>query len=186
MAVFQSFTPGHIVVRTTSPQPNLSANIKSAIAAVDATLPPTRFISMEQLLAQSIAQQRFNMLLIGLFAALGLLLAAVGIYGVMSYAVAQRTNEIGLRLALGAQARDVLRLVLRQGLNLALLGTVIGLAGAAALTRLLKNLVFGISATDPLTFAAVAALLLLVALLACYLPARRATKVDPLVALRYE
>lgn len=186
LAVIQSFTPAHFVIKTTVEPHSLSPALKRELAALDAGLPLTRFRTMEEMTARSIAQQRFNMLLVGLFALLGLVLAAVGIYGVMSYTVAQRTNEIGLRIALGAQTRDVIRLVLKQGLGLALLGAVFGLLGALSLTRLLKSFLFGVTATDPLTFAGVAALLVLVALLACYLPARRAARVDPLVALRYE
>jgi ABC-type antimicrobial peptide transport system permease subunit len=141
---------------------------------------------MEEVTARSIAPQRFNMLLVGLFAWLGLLLAAVGIYGVISYVVAQRTNEIGLRIALGAQAKDVIMLILRRGLALAFSGVVLGLVAAFILTRLIKNFLYSVSATDPVTFVFISLLLIGVALLACYLPARRAAKTDPMVALRYE
>jgi len=186
MAVVRAFTPAYFTVRTTTAPLSLVAAIKREIAALDATLGLAQISSMEEITARSIATQRFNMLLVGLFAALGMALASVGIYGVMSYSVAQRTNEIGLRIALGAQARDVLRLVLGQGLALALLGAALGLAGAYGLTRLMKSLLFGVNATDPLTFAAAPLLLVAVALLACWIPARRATKVDPMIALRCE
>jgi putative ABC transport system permease protein len=141
---------------------------------------------MENLLAESVASRRFSMLLLGLFAAVALVLAAVGLYGVLSYAVTQRTHELGVRLALGAQAADLYKLVLRQGLALVLGGVGLGLAGAFALTRVLADLLFEVRARDPLTFALVPVLLAAIALLACWLPARRATKLDPLEALRRE
>jgi putative ABC transport system permease protein len=141
---------------------------------------------MEQRLAFATAQPRFRTTLIMLFATLALILACVGIYGVISYSVAQRTHEIGVRVALGAQARDILRLVVQQGLKLTLAGVGCGLLGSLALTRLMEKLLFGVSATDPLTFIVIVLLLSFVALLASYVPARRGTKVDPMIALRCE
>jgi len=141
---------------------------------------------MEEVLSRSIAQERFNVSLLGLFATIGLILAAIGIYGVMSYAVTQRTHEFGLRIALGAQMKDVLRLVIGNGMTLALIGVAIGLAGSFALTRLMTSLLFGVTPIDAPTFVTVSILLLAVALVACYIPARRAMKVNPLIALRYE
>jgi putative ABC transport system permease protein len=141
---------------------------------------------MDELMAVSLAQQRFNMSLLGLFAALALVLAAVGIYGLMSYAVTQRTHEIGIRVAIGAQRRDVLGLVVTEGTKLALLGIVVGVAFALVLTRFMTSLLFEVAPTDPTTFFGVAILLALTGLLACYIPARRAMRVDPMVALRYE
>ena len=141
---------------------------------------------MTKLVTDSVARRRFNALLTGLFAIVALLLASVGIFGVLNYSVAQRTQEIGLRVALGAQTRDVLRLVLGQGVRLILFGLALGLAVSFALTRVLAVMLFGVTPTDPLTFVGVSLLLTSVALLACYIPARRATKVNPLVALRYE
>jgi putative ABC transport system permease protein len=142
--------------------------------------------SMEQLFAKSLSRARFSMMLLSIFAALALVLAAVGIYGVMAYGVARRTREIGVRLALGAQPRDVLGMVLTGGGKLAASGLAVGLVGSLALHYFLRSQLYGVSSTDPATYAMVAALLGLVALAACYLPARRATRVDPLVALRYE
>jgi ABC-type antimicrobial peptide transport system permease subunit len=142
--------------------------------------------SLEEVVADSMAARRFTMVLLGVFAGLALLLSSIGIYGVISYVVGQRTNEIGVRIALGAQQRDVLRLMLGEGMKMALIGVAIGIAVALGLTHLMVNILFGVSATDPLTFLAVATLLVLVALTACWIPARRDTRVDPLVALRYE
>ena len=141
---------------------------------------------MDDVFSASVAKTRLVMLLFGVFSMFALLLASIGIYGVIAYSVAQRTHEIGIRLALGAQTRDVLRMIITQGMILALIGAGLGLAGAFAATRVMRRLLYGVSPTDPLIFVGVSLLLTVVALLACYIPARRATKVDPMIALRYE
>jgi len=173
-------------VRTTGDSLAASGMVRDQIHALLPNEPVAEIASMEQLLARSLSRARFSMLLLSIFASLALTLAAVGVYGVMAYAVAQRTREIGVRLALGAQPRDVLGMVLLGGGRLAAFGIVLGLAGALILNRFLRSQLYGVSAHDPLTYAGVALLLGIVALAACYLPARRATRVDPLVALRYE
>ena len=176
----------HLVVRTAGEPNSAAASVLGAVHKFDKNLPLPRAQTMEDILAASIGARRFNTILLGLFAGLATILAAVGIYGMISYSVAQRTHEIGIRMALGARRVDVIKLVLRNGMILALGGVAIGLAAAFALTRLMTTLLFGIKSTDAVTYAIVSVGLLAVALLACLIPARRATKVDPLVALRYE
>jgi putative ABC transport system permease protein len=175
-----------LVVRTTVDPASLSGAVRGAISSLDKDLPVFRVKTMEQFVIDSTAQRRFAMTLVGIFAALALALAAVGLYGVLSYSITQRSHEIGIRMALGAQVRDVLRLVVGQGMLLALAGVVLGGVAAFLLTRLMANLLFNVTPGDPLTYATIAFLLTLVALLACLVPARRATKVDPIESLRYE
>ncbi len=175
-----------LAVRTSVEPMNLANAIRQEVWAIDRNVPITEVRTMEQILATVTEQPRFNTILLGIFAALALILAGIGIYGVLSYSVTQRTREIGIRIALGARRGDVLRLVVRQGMLLTLLGLAIGLAASFALTRLMIGLLYEVSATDPVTFALIALILTGVALVACYLPARRATKVDPIVALRCE
>jgi putative ABC transport system permease protein len=174
------------VVKTRQNPLRLEYAVRAAMRAADATQAVSHLRTMEDVLSWSLARRQFNMLLLSVFAGLALLLSLIGIYGVISYSVQQRTHEIGIRIALGAQARDVLWLIIRQGLALALIGVTLGLVAAVALTRLMKTLLFGVSATDPLTFTMIAVLLTFVALLACWIPARRAAKVDPIRALRFE
>jgi putative ABC transport system permease protein len=178
--------PVNLVVKTSGDPAHLAAALRQTIRAVDPAQPVARLATMQEHLANVLATERFGAVLMGLLAALGLSLAMLGLYGVLTLAVSQRTGEIGLRMALGARGGDVLKLVLRQGMKLVLLGVGSGLVGALVLTRAMAGLLFGVSTTDPVTFALVALLLVMVALLACYIPARRATKVDPMVALRYE
>lgn len=176
----------NLVIRTTGDPLSLIGGVRKEVNALDPDQPIAAIRPMTEWVAMSAAGARYRTILLGLFAVLAMVLAATGIYGVMSYSVAQRTQEIGVRMALGASPLDVLRLVVKQGMMLALIGIVIGLAGALALTRVMSSLLFGVTERDPVTFGAVAALLVVVAFIACVVPARRATKVDPLVALRYE
>jgi putative ABC transport system permease protein len=175
-----------LVVRTNVDPASLSDAVRRAAQSVNPDAPVFRVRTMREVISGSIAQERFNTILMTLFAVMAMLLAAVGLYGVMAYGVAQRAREIGIRIALGARSADVLRLVLGQGLRLVALGLAVGLMAALALTRLMKKLLFEVSATDPMIFALIALLLTFVALLACWIPARRATKVDPMIALRCE
>jgi putative ABC transport system permease protein len=176
----------YLAVCTTTDPSSLVGAIRREVQQLDREQPIAGIATMEELLATSLSQSRFSTLLLAIFAGVALILAAVGIYGVMAYSVAQRTHEIGIRVALGAQAGDVLKLVIRQGLTLTVAGVAIGLGAALVMTRVMTSLLYGVTATDPITFAIIPVVLTGVALVASFIPARRATKVDPMVALRYE
>ena len=175
-----------LVARTEGDPLGFAGAVRSQVQAIDRDQPVYNIATMDQRISRSVVQRRFNMLLLIIFAGVALALATVGIYGVVSYSVSQQTREIGIRMALGAERRDVLKLVIGQGLMYTLIGVALGVAGAFGLTRLMTGLLYGVTATDPLTFVCVSVLLVIAALLACYLPARRATNVDPMEALRYE
>jgi putative ABC transport system permease protein len=176
----------YLVVRASMSPASLTPAIREQIWELDRDIPVANLATMDQLLAQSVAQPRFRTLLLGSFAALALALASVGVYGVISYSVTQRTHEIGIRMALGAQAVDVSKLVIREGMALGLVGVAIGLSASFALTRLIESLLFQVSTTDFSVFAGVATLLIAVSVVACWVPARRASRVDPMAALRCE
>ncbi|HKP85377.1 MAG TPA: ABC transporter permease [Blastocatellia bacterium] len=180
------YAPRDLVIRTAGDPMDLAAAVREEIRAVDPDQPVANIATMDELLGREVGTRRLGMILVAAFAGLALLLASLGIYGVLSFFVAQQTPEIGIRMALGAERRDILGMVLKKGMGWALLGVAIGAVFAFALTRLMASLLFGVSATDPATFVVIASVLIAVALLACYVPARRATKVDPMVALRYE
>jgi putative ABC transport system permease protein len=175
----------NVVMRAATPPGLLVASVRRVVQDLSPDVAP-RFQNFQDVFSASLATRRFNLTLVGVFAATALLLAVAGIYGVMAYSVAKRTHEIGVRMALGASATDVLHLVLGQGIMTTAIGLAIGIGGALALTRAMQSLLFGVSATDPVTLVGVALVLGSAALLACYIPARRATKVDPMEALRYE
>jgi len=181
-----SFAPNAVVVRTSVDPQSLGTAVRKTVWEIDKDQPVSDIRSMEEIVSEAVARQRFSMVLLGVFAMLALVLAAVGIYGVMSYSVGQRTHEIGIRMALGAQRSDVLKMAVGQGLRLVLIGVAIGVVSAAVLTRVMTSLLFGVSATDPVTFIAISLLLISVALLASYIPALRAARIDPMVALRYQ
>ena len=175
-----------VIIKAAGDPNQLIAAARQQVKAIDPDQPIYEVRTMHEIRAESVAPERLNLTLLSIFAGIALVLAIVGIYGVMSYSVTQRTHEIGIRMAIGAQPRDVFRMVLGQGMMLALIGVGIGLLGAFALTRLMATMLFGVEPTDPATFAAIAVLLTTVALVACYIPGRRATKVDPVISLRYE
>jgi putative ABC transport system permease protein len=184
--VFEGWFPRSVVLRTSVDPLSISRAVREAVAAVDPIVPTGSIRTMNQVLSHSLALRNFMMFLLSLFAALALTLATIGIYGVISYAVSQRTREIGVRMALGAHPRDVLRLILGEGLKLVFAGAALGVVFALLATRFISSMIYGVSATDPLIFLSVITLLVVVSLAACYIPARRAMRVDPIVALRYE
>jgi putative ABC transport system permease protein len=175
-----------VILKAAGDPNQLVASVRQQVKNIDPDQPIYSIRTMDQIRSESVAPERLNLMLLSIFAGIALVLAMVGIYGVMSYSVTQRTHEIGIRMAIGAQPRDVFRMVLRQGMLLAIIGVGCGLIGAYGLTRLMTSMLFGVAPTDPVTFAGIATLLIGVALLACYLPGRRATKVDPVISLRYE
>jgi putative ABC transport system permease protein len=175
-----------VIIKGTSDPNQLLASVRQAVRQIDPDQPIYNPRTMGEIRAESVATERLNLMLLAIFAGIALVLAIVGIYGVMSYSVTQRTHEIGIRMAIGAQPRDVFAMILGHGMKLALIGIGLGLVGAFALTRLMASMLFGVEPTDATTFSAIAVLLTVVALLACYLPGRRATKVEPTVSLRYE
>jgi putative ABC transport system permease protein len=176
----------YFVVRTNTPAGNFREAFQSRLANIDSEIRLSRTSSMNDLIRSSMKRPRFNLILVGIFATTALLLAAVGIYGVMSYLVEQQTREIGIRSALGAKRSHILKFVIGHGVGMAFVGIVLGIAASLGLTRFLSGLLYGVTALDPMTFIGISILLLVVSGLACYIPARRATKVDPLLALRYE
>jgi putative ABC transport system permease protein len=183
----QEYEPGMtLMVRTQSEPSAFVPSLRNEMRALSKDVPVFQVQTMTDRVGTQLSAERMIAVLLSIFSGVALLLAAIGVYGVMAYSVAQRTREIGIRMALGAEGKDLLKLIVGQGLTLVVIGAGVGLLLSLAFTRLLQTLLFGVSATDPLAFGAIIALLMLVGLMACYLPARRATKVDPLVALRYE
>ncbi len=176
----------NVVVRTSTDPGSFISSIPREVINIDKNVPVTDLLTMETLISESVGERRFHLLLMGLFAGLALLLAGIGIYGILSYSVRQRTQEMGIRMALGATQKQILQLIVNQGMRLALIGAAIGVAASFGVTRFLQSLLYAIAPTDLLTFAVVPLIVLGVALLACYAPARRATLVNPIVALRNE
>jgi ABC-type antimicrobial peptide transport system permease subunit len=184
--LYPSLLTMQVVLRTKTDPSAMTASVRDAIHSVDPDLPLADVTTLDAIVGNSMAQPRFSLLLLGSFAAIALLLASIGLYGVISYSVAQRTQEIGIRTALGAQRHNVFGMILREGVQLVGLGIVIGIAVALGVTQIMAGFLYGVRPQDPLTFLAVALVLMAVALIACYVPARRATRVDPMMALRYE